>query len=52
MSEVDDINLHKTLGETDEKCPQCGKTLVEAFVKGEAVIKCPDKECGYKKNKE
>jgi DNA topoisomerase-1 len=34
-----------------EKCPQCGKLLVEKVLKNKIVIKCSDKECGYQREK-
>lgn len=36
----------------NEKCPECGSDyLIETTEKRVAVIKCPNKECGYKRQK-
>ncbi len=34
----------------EEKCPKCGKNLVIHRLKSGDIIKCPDKDCGYKRN--
>ena len=33
-----------------EKCPDCGKSLLEVSGKKGKMLVCPDRECGYRKN--
>ena len=35
---------------TREKCPDCGKFLLEVSGKKGKMLVCPDRECGYRKN--
>jgi len=35
---------------TREKCPQCGKYLLDLNGKKGKMLICPDRECGYRKN--
>ncbi|HPR75661.1 MAG TPA: hypothetical protein PLT14_05815 [Oscillospiraceae bacterium] len=45
MSDIDDVNLQKTLEETDEKCPQCAATI--SYDPAAGLLKCP--YCGFTK---
>ena len=35
---------------TREKCPDCGKFLLDVAGKKGKMLVCPDRECGYRKN--
>jgi DNA topoisomerase-3 len=35
---------------TRDKCPDCGKFLLEVSGKKGKMLVCPDRECGYRKN--
>ena len=37
---------------TGEYCPKCGKPLVEKFTKSKIYIKCSNKECDFKEDKQ
>jgi len=43
-----DIYVHDNV--TREKCPDCGKFLLEVNGKKGVMRICPDRECGYRKN--
>lgn len=46
---ISDNNIYKHENETREKCPDCGKFLLDVNGKKGRMLVCPDRDCGYRK---
>ncbi|MCR4615517.1 MAG: DNA topoisomerase III [Clostridiales bacterium] len=47
---IADSSVYKHENETREKCPDCGKNLLDVNGKKGRMLICPDRECGYRRS--
>ncbi len=46
---IADNGIYKHDNQTRDKCPECGKFLLDVTGKRGKMLVCPDRECGYRK---